>query len=141
MAQADVFALLPLITPFSAPADTVAGILYGQAHNRALNDAPGATGEDLILMETYYVAFLLANKDGGLGLTSEKLDDAAFAYSGGGRANGYLAQYRDLAAKVNAGATVTAADLATEQIREDTLDGLNLDAETISFEDDEDEFL
>jgi len=136
MAQADVAELLPVITPFSVPIDSTMTILYGVAHEQAIRDAPSASGYTLTLAETYYVAHMLAMHAGKTGVQSEKIDDYAISFTPGGQSAAYLDRYYGAIADANAGTAITAATLAVELTRDDSLENFDLDAAGILDESD-----
>ena len=124
MTQADVEALLPVITPFAVPAaiDT----LYSIAYARFAAAAPSCVGsiyENEAI--TYYIASMLSSGAGSSGVKSEKIDDYAISFGDGGQTQAYMSKYQQTIDACNYFALVSG--ISSGQTRTDTLDYLDLD--------------
>lgn len=88
-----ITALLPMITPYSMPADqTARNTLFDIACNRINQDAPGLASSAQPEAICWYIAHLLCNKEGGAGISSEHLGNWSVTYAAG-EATPYLAEY------------------------------------------------
>lgn len=90
MSQSDVATLLPLITPYSLPADPSGLTLYTVAVGQLAIDAPGMNST---LALSYFIAHLLDGGAGSIGITSEKLDDYSVTYADNGNTSPYYMMY------------------------------------------------
>ena len=134
MTQAEVEALLPVITPFAVPA--LMDTLYEVAYDQFYLDAPGCIGtssENTAI--AYYIAGMLSSGAGSSGVKSEKIDDYTITFGEGGQSAEYNAKYQQIVDNCNYHQMVTGA--TTEITRDDTLDCLDLDAAGICADADE----
>jgi hypothetical protein len=137
MTQADVEALLPVITPFAVPAAMTT--LYTIASARFAAAAPSCVGsvyENEAV--TYYIASMLSSGAGTSGVKSEKIDDYAIAYGDGGQTQAYMSKYQQIIDTCNYLSLVSG--ISSGQTRADTLDYLDLDNAGILDGSTEDEF-
>lgn len=89
----EITALLPLITPYSMPADsTAASTLYDIAQNRVSQDAAGINPAAEKEAICWYIAHLLYIKSDNLGVTSEHLGNFSKTYAAD-RTSPYLSEY------------------------------------------------
>ena len=138
MTQADVEALLPVITPFAVPAAMTT--LYTIASARFAAAAPSCVGsayENEAV--TYYIASMISSGAGSSGVMSEKIDDYAIAYGDGGQTQAYMSKYQQIIDTCNYLSLVSG--ISAGQARADTLDYLDLDNVGILDGSTEDEFV
>lgn len=101
-----ITALMPMITPYSMPADqTASDTLYDIACERTKQDAPGLPDSSAAEAICWYIAHLLSNKEGHSGIASETLGSwsVSYAVSAGGESTTYLGEYNRV---ISAGATL-----------------------------------
>ena len=90
---AEVIQLMPIITPYTLTEDTTGGVYYATALDQINTDAPTMTGIKASKTMCYYIAHLMYSMSGGIGITSEKLDDAAVTYADNGNTSPYYMMY------------------------------------------------
>lgn len=90
-----VKALLPLITPFRIEDDTAGAIYYAHAVEQTTRDAPGLSETQAQTAQCYWIAHLMAGRDGHSGVTSEHLGQWSATYNTAAEGTDiYYAQYR-----------------------------------------------
>ena len=90
---AEVIYLMPLITPYTLTGDTAGGVYYATALDQINTDAPTMTGIKASKTMCYYIAHLMSSQSGGIGITSEKLDDYSITYADNGNTSPYYMMY------------------------------------------------
>ncbi len=118
--------MLPLITPYTLADDTTGQRYYLYAADQTTNDAPTISPAQRVQAICYYIAHLMEGKNGGYGITSEKIGQCAVTMSATQGTSQWMAVYKKL---VNSSGMSAAIASSGAVIHEDALlaAAMNLD--------------
>lgn len=119
--------LLPLITPFKIENDTEGLKYYNLAVEQTNRDAPGLSETQAQTAECYWIAHLMAVRDGHSGVTSEHLGQWSATYNTTAAGTDiYYAQYRRFLADTTP-QTFSGISVTVRHTDETTADNYSLD--------------
>lgn len=114
--ETEVKQLLPLITPYSVPVDDVSwGAIYQTALDNVMMNLIGLEEPQIKLAVVYYIAHLMASKDGRMSISSEHLGQWSASYNSGAYPDQYYAEYMRIVSSAKAAAIIAGSGLVTHE--------------------------